>query len=82
MKLRISFYVAGHPLCFYTTWVNFGRKHSDQFPAALPPKADIIPHCIKSGLQPIEPMQGRIRSRMPIVPPLSASGRNHLGNPG
>ncbi len=26
-------------------------------------------------------MQGRIRSRMPIVLPLSAIGRSHLGNP-
>ncbi|MCZ6718524.1 MAG: hypothetical protein O6944_05150, partial [Gammaproteobacteria bacterium] len=36
---------------------------------------------IKSGPQPIVTAQGRIRGRMPIVPPLSAIGRSHLGNP-
>ncbi len=41
---------------------------------------DISP--IKSGPQPIVTAQGRIRSPMPIVLPLSAIGRSHLGNPG
>ena len=31
---------------------------------------------------PIEPVQGRIRGRMPIVLTLSAIGGGHLGNPG
>ena len=37
---------------------------------------------IKSGPQPIVTAQGRIRSRMPIVLPLSAIARSGLGNPG
>ena len=32
--------------------------------------------------QPIVTAQGRNRVRMPIVLPLSAIGRSHLGNPG
>ncbi len=37
---------------------------------------------IKSGPRPIVTDQGRIRGRRSIVPPLSAIGRSHLGNPG
>ncbi len=37
---------------------------------------------VKSGPRPIVPVQGPIRDRMPIVLPLSAIGRSHLGNPG
>ena len=37
---------------------------------------------IKSEPRPIEPAQGRIRSRMPIVLPLLARGRSDLGNLG
>ena len=40
----------------------------------------IIP--IKSGPQPIVTAQGRIRGRISVVLQFSASGRNHLGNPG
>ncbi len=37
---------------------------------------------IKSGIQPIVPVQGRIRGRMPIVLPMSATGMSHLGTSG
>ena len=37
---------------------------------------------IKSGPRPIETLQGRVRSRMPIVLPLLEICRIHLGNPG
>ncbi len=37
---------------------------------------------IKSGPRPIVTAQGRIHGRMPIVLPLSAIGRSHLGDPG
>ncbi len=36
---------------------------------------------IKSGPRPIVTAQGRNRFRMPIVLPMSATGRSHLGNP-
>ena len=37
---------------------------------------------IKSGPRTIVTAHSRIRDRMPIVLPLSAIGRSHLGNPG
>ncbi len=56
------------------------RPHSAKWPQCRDFHRQISP--IKSGPQPIVTARGRICARMPIVLPLSATGRSHLGNPG
>ena len=56
------------------------RPHSAKLSRGRVSHRQISP--IKSGPQPIVTAQGRIRGRMPIVLPLPAIGRSHLGNPG
>jgi len=56
------------------------RPHSAKWSRGRVSHRPISP--IKSRPRPIVTAQGRNRVRMPIVLPLSAIGRSHLGNPG